>query len=89
MNLFVIVLLVALGFCIYIFIGFMFEDFIDEHDDFLVWSWPILIAVAIIGLCFFVIPNMLYKEACTSYANYKFRKRIKKIIKKVAKKNKR
>lgn len=87
MNILVIILLVALGVCIYLFIGFMLEEFIDEHDGFLVCFWPILIAVAIIGL-FIVVPSMLYKDACTCYANYKFRKRIKRITKKIIEKNK-
>ena len=87
MNLFVIALLVALGICIYLFIGFMLEEFIGEYDGFLVCFWPLVIAVAILGL-FIFLPKILYKEALASYANYKFRKRIKRIIKKVIKKNK-
>ena len=87
MNIYVLVLLVALGVCVYLFIGFMLEEFIDEHDGFLICFWPLVISVAILGLFIFV-PKMLYKEACDSYANYKFRKRIKRIIKKVIKKNK-
>jgi hypothetical protein len=85
MNIFVIILLVALGICIYLFIGFMLEDFIHEYDGFLICFWPLVITVAILGL-FIFLPKILYKEALASYANYKFRKRIKRIIKKVIKK---